>query len=175
MHTYLVIDPKSKNFYIGSTHSLVTKRPWSHLNGGSSNPRLANITSKRNCFVFVSYDDGLDTRDEEQYYLDFYFGTKLCLNNSGLAYGGDNWQEMVDSNLGRKDSFERKFKVATTKHNGQVEELWNEIKDAVSSGKHHWGRKQICEKYNVSLPTARFMANAIRKGLTLEDYYGCNS
>ena len=53
-----------------------------------------------------------------------------------------------------------------------LEELWEEIRVALSSGKHQWGRKQICEKYGISLPTARHIANAIRKGLTLQEHYG---
>lgn len=175
MFTYLVVDPSSKNFYIGSTHSLQTGRPWKHLKGKSGNPRLANITAKRNCFVFVSEDDGLDTRDEEQYYLDFYFGTEKCLNNSQRANGGDRYQEMVEWNVGRKDSFERTFQRMQTRMGVDIEQLWEEVRVALSSGKHFWGRKQISEKYKVSLPTVRHIANAIRNGVSLRDYYGSNT
>ena len=87
MYTYLVIDPVSKTHYVGSSNG--TKRPKRHLNGRSTNKRLARITAKRNVFVFVSDDDGLDTRDEEQLYLDFYFGSRWCLNGSNTAAGGD--------------------------------------------------------------------------------------
>ena len=87
MYTYLVIDPKSKTFYVGSSNS--TNRPKRHLDGRSCNQRLSRITAKRNVFVFVSEDDGLDTRDEEQFYLNFYFGSRWCLNASNTAAGGD--------------------------------------------------------------------------------------
>lgn len=87
MVTYLVIDIEGKQHYVGSTEDINTGRPWSHLNGGSSNKHLARITKKRNCFVFVSEDDGLSTREEEQFYLDFYYGTKWCVNNSPTATG----------------------------------------------------------------------------------------
>jgi hypothetical protein len=36
-------------------------------------------------YWFVSEDDALDTRDEEQYYLDFYHGSLWCYNHSENA------------------------------------------------------------------------------------------
>ena len=87
MYTYLICDPVSKKFYVGSGKNAY--RPRRHLNGKSCNNHLANITAKRNVFVFISDDDGLETRDEEQFYLDFYHGSQWCLNNSNSASGGD--------------------------------------------------------------------------------------
>ena len=89
MITYLVCDLNRKKQQVGSTKSLKTGRPWSHLDGGSCNPVLAAATAKSDqFFVFVSTDDGLDTRDEEQHYLDFSFGASWCYNLSPHAHGG---------------------------------------------------------------------------------------
>jgi len=87
MLTYLVIDLTTKKHYVGSTSSLNTGRPWGHLDGNSHNSKVAEASRNGQCFVFVSEDDGLDTRDEEQFYLDFYFGSKWCFNVSPNASG----------------------------------------------------------------------------------------
>lgn len=96
MITYIVCDIEGKKQYIGSTESVETGRPWSHLNGNSSNPEVARVTAKRNCFVFVSVDDGLNDRSEEQHYLDFNFGAKWSMNHSRHATG--NPQAIKDYN-----------------------------------------------------------------------------
>lgn len=90
MFTYLVCDLKKKKQQIGSTKSLETGRPYVHFTDDCPNPILRNATRKRqqDFFVFISEDDGLNTRDEEQYYLDFYHGTPWCYNISPNANGG---------------------------------------------------------------------------------------
>jgi hypothetical protein len=106
MFTYLIIDPKSKTHYVGSSTN--TKRPLRHLKGKSCNNRLANITGKRDVFVFISEDDGLETRDEEQFYLDFYFGSKWCMNASNTAAGGDGHGAFARYNKSEKRKQDQK-------------------------------------------------------------------
>jgi len=90
MFTYLVCDLKNKKHQVGSTYSLETGRPYVHFTDDCPNPILRNATRKRpqDFFVFISEEDELDTRDEEQYYLDFYHGTQWCYNLSPHANGG---------------------------------------------------------------------------------------
>jgi hypothetical protein len=49
MYTYLICDPVSKKFYVGSGKN--KSRTLRHLNGKSCNNHLANITAKRNVFA----------------------------------------------------------------------------------------------------------------------------
>lgn len=87
MKTYLVCDITDGKQYIGSTTT--NHRPFSHLEGeGHGNWKL-NYAKKHNhaFFVFISEDDGLEDRSEEQFYLDFYYGTNWNLNLSPTATG----------------------------------------------------------------------------------------
>jgi len=113
MHTYLICDPISKKFYVGSGKH--KSRPLRHLNGKSCNNHLAHITAKRNVFVFISDDDGLETRDEEQFYLDFYCGSSWCLNNSNSASGGDGHGAFARYNKSPEAAEARKRGHATTR------------------------------------------------------------
>ena len=113
MHTYIICDPVSKKFYVGSGKS--KSRPLRHLKGKSGNNHLAHITAKRNVFVFISNDDGLETRDEEQFYLDFYCGSQWCLNNSSSASGGDGHGAFARFNKTPKAAEVRKRGHTTTR------------------------------------------------------------
>jgi hypothetical protein len=80
---------------------------------------LRNATRKRpqDFFVFISDDDGLDTREEEQFYLDFYHNTPWCYNISPNANGGHICHEY--SSRGGQKSGRRNFQTAAKKNKGK--------------------------------------------------------
>jgi hypothetical protein len=88
MKTYAAINLTNKKFQVGSAKNF-EKRQKEHLRGKGD---LAFQRSLRrdpsNFFWLVGEDDGLETREEEQYYLDFYHGTAWCYNQSPNADGG---------------------------------------------------------------------------------------
>ena len=80
MITYVAINLTNKKFYVGSTVDFI-KRQKGHLNSNEDYPFQNSLRKDpKKFFWIVSEDDGLDTRDEEQYYLDFYHGTAWCYN-----------------------------------------------------------------------------------------------
>ena len=88
MITYVPINLTNKKFYVGSAVDF--DRRWrQHLNSTASYP-FQNALRKNpdRFFVLVSEDDGLDTRDEEQFYLDFYHGSEWCYNLSSKTFLG---------------------------------------------------------------------------------------
>ena len=65
---------------MGSTVDF-TSRQKGHLNSNEDYPFQNSLRKDpENFYWIVSEDDELDTRDEEQYYLDFYHGTVWCYN-----------------------------------------------------------------------------------------------
>jgi group I intron endonuclease len=83
--TYVPINLSNRRFYIGSTVNFAPR--WKdHLNKKSNYP-FQNALQKNpeNFFVLISEDDGLETREEEQFYLDFYHGSGQCYNISSDA------------------------------------------------------------------------------------------
>lgn len=80
MITYLAINLTNKKFYIGSTTDF-EHRQKAHLRSNENYPFQNALRKDPDNFYWIaSEDDGLDTRDEEQYYLDFYHGTMWCYN-----------------------------------------------------------------------------------------------
>lgn len=96
MITYLVCDLTERKHYVGSTTT--STRPFEHLKGPSHENWQIHRAKKRahKFFVFVSEDDNLDDRSEEQFYLDFYHGTDWSLNVNPNATG--NPQAIRDYN-----------------------------------------------------------------------------
>ena len=88
MITYSVMDLGRKKQYYGSTKGDPSGRPYSHLER-SNNLNLRRAVAKRpqDFFVVVGENDGLESREEEQYYLDFYCGSVWCYNTSPNATG----------------------------------------------------------------------------------------
>jgi hypothetical protein len=97
MITYSIMDLGRKKQYYGSTTGDPSDRPYSHLKR-SNNINLNRAVAKRpqDFFVVVGEDDGLETREEEQFYLNFYCGTIWCYNSSPTASG--NPQALKDYN-----------------------------------------------------------------------------
>jgi len=83
--TYVAINLTNKKFQVGSTKDF-GKRYKGHLRG-DMNPEFSRSLQKRpeKFYWIVSEDDGLETRDEEQYYLDFYHGSVWCYNSNPNA------------------------------------------------------------------------------------------
>ena len=82
MITYVPINLSNRRFYVGSTDNF--ERRWKqHLSQKRNYPfHNALRRDPESFFVLISEDDGLNTREEEQFYLDFYHGSKQCYNIS---------------------------------------------------------------------------------------------
>ena len=85
MITYVAINLTNKKFQVGSTTDF-ERRCQEHRKGkGDLEFQRALRKNPENFYWIVSEDDGLETRDEEQYYLDFYHGTTWCYNHNPSA------------------------------------------------------------------------------------------
>ena len=85
MITYAAINLTNKKFYVGSTVDFKERCKKHHRNKGDLAFHRSLRKDPENFYWIVSEDDGLNTRDEEQYYLDFYHGTMWCYNLNPLA------------------------------------------------------------------------------------------
>lgn len=85
MFTYVGISLSNKKFQVGSTTDF-DRRYQQHLRS-NDNPEFHNAlqSSPLDFFWLVSEDDGSINREEEQFYLDFYFGTPWCYNKNPRA------------------------------------------------------------------------------------------
>jgi hypothetical protein len=103
MITYIGLNLDSKKFQVGSTTDF-SRRYSQHLKS-SDNPAFhRSLQNNPNKFYwFTSVDDGMDSREEEQYYLDFYYGSTWCYNSNPNA-------EAPPSRKGKTRSSESKFK-----------------------------------------------------------------
>jgi group I intron endonuclease len=105
MITYAAINLTNKRFYVGSTTDIVNRQR-SHLNSKAEYPFQNSLRKDpENFYWIVSEEDELETRNEEQYYLNFYYGTKWCYNLNPDA-------SCPPSSLGRKLSEEQKAKIS---------------------------------------------------------------
>jgi hypothetical protein len=78
--TYAAINLTNKKFYVGSTVDF-KRRQKGHLTSTEDYPFQNSLRKDpENFYWIVSEDDGLETREEEQFYLDFYTGTAWCYN-----------------------------------------------------------------------------------------------
>jgi group I intron endonuclease len=82
MITYVSINLSNRKFYIGSTVDF--DRRWQEHTTSTCNYPFQNAlrNNPNNFFVLISEDDGLEIREEEQFYLDFYHGSEQCYNIS---------------------------------------------------------------------------------------------
>ena len=80
MITYAAINLTNKKFYVGSAVDFEQRCSTHHTS--DMNPKFHRSLRKdpENFYWIVGNDDGLNTRNEEQYYLDFYHGTVWCYN-----------------------------------------------------------------------------------------------
>jgi predicted GIY-YIG superfamily endonuclease len=85
MVTYLAINLVNKKFQVGSAKNF-KRRQKQHLNGKGDLEFQRSLRKRPENFYWISsVDDGLETRDEEQYYLDFYCGSVWCYNHNPSA------------------------------------------------------------------------------------------
>jgi group I intron endonuclease len=141
MITYVPINLSNRRFYIGSTNDFPTR--WRDHRNSKSNYPFQNALKKNpeNFFVLISEEDGLETRDEEQFYLDFYHGSEQCYNISRDASAPFQ---------GRSHSVESKEKISRPgETNPNFGNRWNwEWTDAQIKAlgerprgeEHHWSR-----------------------------------
>lgn len=80
MITYAAINLTNKKFYVGSTIDFEGRVKKHHSSRDDYPFQNSLRKDPENFYWIVSEDDGLDTREEEQYYLDFYHGTAWCYN-----------------------------------------------------------------------------------------------
>ncbi len=85
MITYLAINLANKKFQVGSTTNFARRCKEHHNQKGNLEFQRSLRKKPENFYWIVSEEDGLDTRDEEQYYLNFYCGTMWCYNHNPNA------------------------------------------------------------------------------------------
>lgn len=109
MITYAAINlshPRKK-FQVGSTTDF-DRRYSQHLKS-NDNPEFHNSLREGSdqYYWIQSLDDGSDDRSEEQYYLDFYYGTVWCYNSNPNAEAppsrkGKTWSEESKNNKSKQ-------------------------------------------------------------------------
>ena len=105
MITYAAINLTNKKFYVGSTVDFEARCEKHHRNKGDLAFHRSLRKDPKNFYWIVSEDDGLDTREEEQYYLDFYHGTVWCYNlRPSAESGGDTCSNTVWWNNGAENT-----------------------------------------------------------------------
>lgn len=182
MFTYAVMDlGVNKRQYYGS--STGTSRPYEHLkNSGNINLKRA-VKSRPNFFyVVVSEDDGLDDRSEEQYLLDFYFGSQWCYNLSPTASGNPtaiieynkrvqqgevphSWEGKSDINTWM--SKENQTRLNNGTHNflkenvkPETEELRiSKVRESMSGDKNPMKKPEVKNKISLSLKGRKWWVN----------------
>jgi len=79
MITYFALDLKSKKFYVGSTTGSIDERVKNHKKEGKY-PFQRALRKRPETFFWIWGEDFTENREEEQFYLDFYFGFPSCYN-----------------------------------------------------------------------------------------------
>ena len=138
MITYVALNLTNKKFQIGSTTNF-ERRCNEHLSGkGDLEFQRSLRKNPQNFWWFVSVDDELETRDEEQFYLDFYFQSELCYNHNPSASCPPNatgrswkWSEEKRKNICGKGNHRY------GKKGGQKQ------KDSLPRGKDHPGARPM--------------------------------
>ena len=174
MITYAGINLTNKKFQVGSTTDF-ERRCREHHNS-DMNPEFHRALRKdpENFYWIVGDDDESGTRDEEQYYLDFYHGTAWCYNlnpsasappsRKGSKQSDKTKKILSDLNTGKKlkDSTRKKMSdnrkggknynaipIILTRPDGE-EEYYSCIKDA-------------CSKYDLDSPNLQRVVHGSRR------------
>jgi hypothetical protein len=151
MITYIAIDLfGSKRVYHGSTTNF-KRRQTQHLTSSENYP-FQNALKQRQFYWICSDDDGLDDRSEEQFYLDFYFGSPWSFNLNPIASSPPRvpeklpkeWAEAISrGSLGKtipKETFEKGWE--TRRKNGND---LHSLETKRQMSKAHTGRKHSVE------------------------------
>ncbi len=83
--TYTAINLTNKKFQVGSTTDFFRRCTEHHRSDMNPEFHRALRKNPENFYWVQGEDDGLDDRSEEQYMLDFYFGTPWCYNSNPSA------------------------------------------------------------------------------------------
>jgi hypothetical protein len=83
--TYAAINLTNKKFQVGSTTDFARRCREHHDGKGDLEFQRSLRKNPENFYWIVSQNDGLESRDEEQYYLDFYHGSVWCYNHNPSA------------------------------------------------------------------------------------------
>ena len=124
MITYCAIHLTTKRFYIGSTTDFKARYK-GHTKKNNPYPFQRSLREDPNNFFWlISEDDGNEGREEEDFYLDFWYGHPLCWNLKKQAGGGFGWDHVnnrpdyVNSMTGKKHTAETIEKLKACKPKG---------------------------------------------------------
>jgi group I intron endonuclease len=124
MITYCAIHLPTKKFYVGSTTNFESRYA-GHTKGNSKYPFQRTLEKdSKNFYWIVSESDSSNDRQEEQYYLDFWYGHRLCWNLKKQAGGGYGWDHVnknpdyKNPHIGAKRSEETRQKMRDAKPKG---------------------------------------------------------
>jgi len=177
--TYAAINLTNKKFQVGSTTDFERRCQEHHKGKGDLEFQRSLRKNPENFYWIVSEDDGLETRDEEQYYLDFYHGTTWCYNYNPSAsmppsprgrtwtwpenkiglYRGEN-----SPNYGRKHKPET-IALMKEQRRGEKHHMATPIYLIHPDGAEEYFSylTAACEKYNLQQPNLRKVALGERK------------
>lgn len=174
MITYAAINITNKRMQVGSTTDF-ERRCRDHHNS-DMNPEFHRALRKnpKNFYWIASVNDGSDNRDEEQYYLDFYYGTMWCYNANpnaeappsrrGAKQSEETKRLLSELNTGKTLSEETKKKMS---NNRKGSGNYNAIPIILT---HPCGReeffpciKDACVKYNLQNPNLQRVVHGERK------------
>jgi group I intron endonuclease len=108
MITYTATNTRTGQFYIGSTINF-KKRQQEHLSSKAPLPFQRALRKKPDEWEWEFVEDDREDRELEQFLLDLFFGTELCLNLAADA---------TSPTKGRKQTPETKAKIGA-KHKGK--------------------------------------------------------
>lgn len=108
MITYTATNTRTGQFYIGSTVNF-KKRKQEHLSSTSPLPFQRSLRKNPDEWDWEFVEDDRDDRELEQFLLDLFFGTELCLNLAADA---------TSPSKGKKHTAESKAKIGA-KHKGK--------------------------------------------------------
>jgi hypothetical protein len=174
MDTYFAINLSSKKFQVGSTTNF-ERRQKQHAGGKGDLEFQRSLRKNPENFYWVVGSDDSKGREEEQYYLDFYFGTRWCYNHNPNA-------SIPPNPAGRTWSWpeERKRGITGAGNHRYGKKGSQKQKDSLPRGGDHGMAKPIylihsdgseeyfpyiggaCEKYNLQSPNLRKVATGER-------------
>lgn len=108
MITYTATNTRTGQFYIGSTNNF-KKRQQEHLSSKAPFPFQRALRKNPDEWEWEFVEDDREDRELEQFLLDLFFGTELCLNLAADA---------TSPTKGRKHTPEAKAKIGA-KHKGK--------------------------------------------------------
>jgi len=174
--TYAAINLTNKKFQVGSTIDFSQRCKEHHRGKGDLEFQRSLRKNPENFYWIVSEDDGLETRDEEQYYLDFYHGTVWCYNHNPSASAppspkGRTWEWSEDKKqgitgcgnhrYGKKGSQKQKDSLPRGANHHMATPIYLVHPDGTEE--YFSYLSAACEKYALQQPNLRKVATGERK------------